>query len=367
VKWRVLVLIKGLGRGGAEQLLVDGLAHADHSRFRYDVAYVLPHKSALAGALRAEGVTVRCLGSGPSWFNALRRLVRTTKPDVIHAHLPTTGIAARLLGRGHRVKQVYTEHNVWQSYRRTTMWANAATLPLVDHVFAVSREVADSVATPPFARRIGWPPVETLRHGLDLARVRHIADADGIRGELGIPNGSPVVTSIANFRKEKGHTTLLDAATIVRDAVPDARFLLVGQGQLEGEIRAVAARRGLLDGTLMFCGSRDDAPRVARASDVVVLASDYEGLPVSLLEAMAVGVPAAATTVGGIPEVVRDGREGLLVPPRDPRALADAIVRLLGDRRLRERLGSSAARRAEDFSIEHAVRRIEQVYEGLLA
>jgi glycosyltransferase involved in cell wall biosynthesis len=365
---RVLVLIKGLGRGGAEQLLVSAAPHLDRTRFRYEVAYLLSTKDALAGELRRHGIHVSCLGDGAAWPVRLRALVREQRIDLVHAHLPYAAIGARLAlaGRG-RPRLVYTEHNVWQSYKPPTYWANLLTFARNDHVFTVSDEVRASIRYPGGLRRLRLPPLETLYHGLDRATLDASAapPADGVREELGIPPRAPVVATVANFRHEKGHEYLLRAADLVRRSLPDVRFLLVGQGPLEGQVRREAERLELGD-TVIFTGYRTDVLRLTAAVDVFALSSLHEGLSIALMEAMAMGKPPVVTRVGGLPELVEDRRHGLLVPPADPQALAAGILSVLRDPALRHRLGQAARRRAADFDIRTTLRRMEEVYAGLL-
>lgn len=172
--------------------------------------------------------------------------------------------------------------------------------------------------------------------------------------------------TVANFKEHKGLQYLLRSAVLVRAAVPDVRVVLVGRGPLEGELRRMTRELGL-DGAVVFAGFREDAPQVAGTFDVFVLPSLHEGLAIALIEAMALGRPAVVTSAGGLPEVLEHGREGFMVSPRDPRALADALVALLRDTALRERFGQAARERAAAFDIRTAVRRMEEVYEELLA
>jgi glycosyltransferase involved in cell wall biosynthesis len=365
---RVLILIKGLGRGGAEQLLVSAAPHLDHDRFRYQVAYLLPAKDALAAELARHGMAVTCLGAGAGrgWLRRLRELVREHGIDLVHAHLPYAAIGARvaLWGRD-RPRLVYTEHNVWESYKPPTYWANLATFALNDHVFTVSDQVRSSIRYPWPLRWRRLPPVETLYHGLDPAAMGPPAP-DGVREELGIGPAAPLVGTVANFRVEKAHGDLLRAAVLVRESLPDVRFLLVGHGPLEAQMRAEAARLGL-DDTVIFAGFREDVPRLAAALDVFALSSRHEGLSIALMEAMALGKPPVVTSVGGLPELVTHDRDGLLVPPGDPGALAAGIVTVLQDRALAGRLGEAARRRAAGFDIRAAIGRMEDVYGELLA
>lgn len=360
---RVLLLIKGLGRGGAERLVV-GCARLGR-RFQYEVAYLLPWKDALVPDLTKAGIPVHCLGADARrWVRRLRSLVKERRVDLVHVHSPVLAAAARAT-LPPSVPILYTEHNVWPRYRRATRWGNALTFSRNAHVFAVSGEVANSIRYPAPLRWLPLPPVEVLVHGIDPAEVARRARPDGARRELGIPDDAPVVTTIANFKPHKGHVHLVRAAQMVRRAVPEARFVLVGAGPLEAQVRRHVAAFGLEE-AVVFAGPREDAPRIAAASDVFLLASEHEGLPVALLEAMAVGRPVVATRVGGVPEVVRHGREGLLVPFPDSAALAEAVTCLLLDRELRRSMGEAARRRAAQFDLRVAVGRIEDRYEDLL-
>lgn len=366
---RILHLIKGLARGGAEQLLLSQAPYVDGNRFEYEVAYLLPEYNALVADLRAVGLPVTCLDGawGVGWIGRLRHLVREHEIDLIHDHSPYVAIGTRLglKGRSHP-RLVYTEHNVWQSYHRATYWGNLLTYPRSDHVFAVSDHVRKSICYPRPLRLLPMPVVETLHHGLDPAAVSGWSFSDGVRQELGIPEDAPLVGTVANFRASKGHRILLDAAVRVRRAVPNVRFLLVGRGPLESDIRRRVRNLGL-DRTVVFAGARDDAPRLAGAFDVFALSSVYEGLAIALIEAMALGRPAVVTRVGGLTEVVEHGKQALVVNPADPEALADAIVTLLQDADLRRQLGEAGRLRAAEFDIRRAVRRHEEVYAGLLS
>ena len=365
---RILHLIKGLAHGGAEQLLVSQAPHVDRNRFEYEVAYLLPDLNALAGDLEAAGLRVSCLQQkkGVGWIGSLRRLVRERAIDLIHDHSPYVAVGTRLGVKGwSRPRLVYTEHNVWESYHRATYWGNLLTYPRNDHVFAVSEHVRRSIHYPGPLRFLPMPNVEMLHHGLDPEAVRRWSLSDGVREEFGIPDDAPLVGTVANFRASKGHAFLLDAAVQVRRAVPGVRFLLVGRGPLESEIRR-RAHDLELDGTVIFAGARADAPRLAGAVDVFALSSVYEGLAMALIEAMALGRPAVVTRVGGLTEVVEHGKQAFLVDPGNPSALADAIVTLLQDANLRAKFGEAGRIRAADFDIRKAVRRHEEVYAELL-
>jgi glycosyltransferase involved in cell wall biosynthesis len=357
-----------LGRGGAEQLLANAVPYHVGSRFEYEIAYLLPWKDAFVGELQAAGVPVTCLHGqkGIAWTRRLRRLVRDRDIDLIHSHSPVAASVARVIVPGGPVRHVYTEHNVWERYRPATRWANAATFGRNAHVFAVSNHVRDSVVYPRVMRGRTMPPVETLYHGIDHHDVERWQALDGVRAEFGIDDDAPIVGTVANFKEHKRLDRMIAAAERVRQRVPNVRFVLVGQGPLEAEVRYMASQRGLTD-TIVFTGYRKDAQRIASAFDVFAMSSEFEGLSIAVVEALALGTPAVVTDVGGLPEVVRDGREGFVVPPDDPAALADGLVALIDDPALRARMGQAGVSRAKDFDIRSAVCRMERVYEEVLS
>lgn len=367
---RVLLLIKGLGGGGAEQLLAGLVRHRDRQRFDYEVAYLLPAKDALVEDFRDEGVPVRCLGGagGRGWLRRLRRLLRGRRFRLLHVHSPLPAIGARLV-LGPRVGAppllVYTEHGIWDHYDPRTRWANMLTYWRNDHVFAVSDFVASFIRYPGPLRFLPMPPVETRYYGLEHNAVARWGSPDGIREELNVPAEAPMVVTVANFRPQKRHDFLVRAAAEVRRAVPDVRFVLVGTGPLEPRVRALVRRLGL-EGTVHFAGFRPDAPRVVAAGDVFALPSAYEGLSIALVEAMALGLPVATTRVGGVSEVVHDGEDALVAAPDDAHGFARNVVTLLRDPDLAGRLSRAAKRRAEFFRVDRAARRHEEVYGELL-
>jgi glycosyltransferase involved in cell wall biosynthesis len=365
---RVLLLFKALNRGGAEQLLVNAAHYLNKTEFDYEVAYILPQFNALVGELERLGLSVYCLGgtSWGAWMARLRRLVREKKTRIVHSHAPYAAIGARVaLKRPRGPRLVYTEHNVWEAYHPLTRRVNQMTYPLDDHVFTVSEHVQQSIRYPSIFRFLPKPPIETLYHGLDPASMAGWEQTDGVRESLGIPDGVPVIVTVSNFRIEKGHRYLLEAAVRVRRSFPDARFVLVGHGPLEGSLRRQVRQMGLQD-HVIFTGVRSDAPRLAASFDLFALPSIHEGLSIALIEALSVGTPTVVTGAGGILEVVTEGVNGVVVPPRDPAALGDAIVDVLNDPALRRRLAKAGKVRAADFDIREAVRRIEDVYRGLL-
>ncbi|HEX2381691.1 MAG TPA: glycosyltransferase [Acidimicrobiales bacterium] len=363
---RILCLIKGLGRGGAELLLAEQV-RADHDgRFAYEVAYLLPHKDALVADIESQGVTARCLGTGrpadPTWLVRLRRLLADQEIDVVHAHSPVSAAFARVvlltIRRSRRPRMVTTEHNLWESHVRLTRLATSLTATGDDARLAVSSAVRASMPVRLQAS------TEVIRHGIDVEGVAaKRAERDAIRRELGL-DGRLVVGTVANMRATKGWLDLLAAARLVVDEVEAATFVAVGQGPMEEEVRGLHEQLGLAD-RFRILGFRPDAVRVMAGFDVFCLASHHEGLPIAVMEAMAIGLPIVATDVGGLSELVVDGVHGRLVPPHRPDLLAGALVELLTDDERRDRAAASARSSSSSLSSEHSIRRVEAIYEAL--
>jgi glycosyltransferase involved in cell wall biosynthesis len=364
---RVLWLVKGLGPGGAEQLMVAAATVRDRDAFRYEADYLLPWKDALVGPLERLGVPTRCLDVRDErdlrWAWRLRARLLREPVDILHAQSPyPAGIArlvVRTLPKRVRPKLVYTVHNTFQSFSTPTRILNGITYPLDDADLAVSVEVHDTIW-----RRL-QDRTEIVVHGILLPEVRAaLGERDATRAELGIGPDECVVGTIANFRAQKDYPNLLAAARVLVDRGWPGRIVAVGQGPLEAEMRALHDRLGLGERVLLL-GRRDDAVRVLAACDAFTMASDNEGLPVALMEALALGLPVAATAVGGIPEAVTDGVEGVLVAPKDPEALAGAITAVTSDPVRRAAMAEAARRAGERFDIRIAARRIEDLYREL--
>jgi glycosyltransferase involved in cell wall biosynthesis len=365
---RVLWLTKGLGPGGAERLLVSFAAMADRERFDPRAAYLLPWKDHLVAELAGLGVAAVCLDGrrevDPRWVRRLRRLVRDAHIDVVHAHSPLVAALARpalrTLPRRDRPALMGTEHNLWSSHHPATRWANRLTLPLEDVTIAVSHEVRASIP-PRLARRI-----EIVIHGVDVDAIAgRRGERDAARAELGVGHDELMVVTVANLRAHKDYPTMLQAVRHLADGGEPIRFVSVGQGPLAEELELERDRLGLGE-RFRFLGYRQDPVRVLVAADVFCLSSRFEGLPISLLEAMAAGLPVVATRVGGVPAVVTDGREGRLVPAGDPAALAAAVTEL-HDPGFRGRCATAAAERVRSFGIDRAVQRQQVLYEQLAA
>ena len=363
---RVLHVVKGLGPGGAERLLVS-LSGVRRPDLAFDVAYVLPQKDHLVGELVETGAATHLLAgrrglADPRWPVRLVRLVRSIEPDVVHLHSPAVAAVARPLLRalpGRRVV-VSTEHNVWSSFDPISRWANAATLPLSDARLAVSDEVRASVG----ARHRAT--VEVSVQGIPLSTLTaRRQERAAARAALGLRPHDVLVATVANFREKKDYPTLLEAASLCADH-PHLQFVAIGQGPLEADLHALHARLQLGTG-FRFLGYHPDPPGVLAGADLFTLTSRHEGLPIALLEAMALEVAPVVSAVGGIPQVITDGLDGVLLPPGDPDGFARAFRDLADAPARRKRLGEAAGQRADAFDIARTEEELEALYARLLA
>jgi glycosyltransferase involved in cell wall biosynthesis len=234
-----------------------------------------------------------------------------------------------------------------------------------DGAIAVSRSTRDFLVRQRFVPedrvRLIWngAPLEDFAP-VSAERARHA------RQELGIPENALVFGTVGRLNAQKGHRFLLDAAARVLPRVPTARALIVGDGDLMGELRQQAADLGIAD-RVVFAGHRTEVPDLLGALDVFCISSLYEGTPLALFEAMAAGRAIVSTAVDGCQEVLEDGVTGILVPPAEPRALADGLERVLGDSALRQALGRRALAASRRYDVGECVDQMQAFYDELLA
>jgi glycosyltransferase involved in cell wall biosynthesis len=227
--------------------------------------------------------------------------------------------------------------------------------------------IANSLAVRDFlVKKLRVPPqhVQIVRNGVDIQKFECVR-ADRRKLFPDLDDTTRLVITVANMHSPlKGHSDLIEAAKEICGEVPEIRFVLVGEGEKRPKIEQQVRKAGL-EKHFLFLGSRKDIPELLACAEILILPSRAEGLPNVILEAMAAGLPVVATRVGGTPEIIEDGATGLLVPPEDPCALAEAIQRLLRDRSMAARVGRTARERIRtSFSFERVAREIETVYES---
>lgn len=361
---RVFHLIKSLGRGGAETLLPEGLRCADRARFEYRYGYFLPWKDAVVPLLQSEGADVTCFEKRSSLqiLLAARRVARALRRhhvDVLHCHLPIAGVLGRIAGRIAGVRVVYTEHNKQERYHPLTRRMNLATWQWQSRAIAVSEDVAASLR----AHVRSDVPLQVVLNGVDVDRFsRGATDGREVRARFGIAADAPVVGTAAVFRVQKRLDHWLAAARRIHQEQPATRFLLVGDGPLRAQVEAQLKALELRD-VVYLPGLQEDVRPYLSAIDVYLMSSVFEGLPVALLEAMSMGCTPVCTSVGGIPEVIQTGQNGLLAEAGKPAELADRVLELLGQPERLRGLGAAARRTVEQrFSMTRMQQELEEIY-----
>ncbi len=345
----VCQLLHTMNVGGAE-VLAARLVRRLRSDYRFCFA-CLDEVGPLGQQLRAEGFPVHLIGRQPGldWRCPLRlaEVVRSEGIDVVHAHQYTPffyGLTARL--RGPRRPIVFTEHGRHQpDYpRRKRMIVNRLLLSRRDRVVGVGAAVRDAlVANEGLPRdRVG-----VLYNGIDVDAFSAASDRASARTALGAAPGELTLLQVARLDYLKDHATAVRTLARVVAQRPEARLVLVGDGPERPAVEA-AARAAGVDGKVRWLGTRHDVARLLPGADVFLLTSLSEGIPLTVLEAMAAGLPIVATDVGGLAEVVAHGDTGFLAPARDDEALAGLVLRLADDADLRRRMGHAGRTRVKE-------------------
>jgi glycosyltransferase involved in cell wall biosynthesis len=290
----------------------------------------------------------------------VHRLIRRVRPDVVHGHASIGGAAARLGATGTGVPRVYTPNGIMTT--RLALTVERALSRLTDAFIAVSESEAN------LAERLRVAPrelISVIPNGIELhGEEPPVFD---LRRQLGVDDRTPLVGMIARLAPQKAPEVFVRACAHVSAQLPQARFVLIGEGPLAGLVaREISAAR--LDDRFLLLRGVQGAASVLCQLDVFVLASRYEGGPYAPLEAMRAGTPIVLTDVIGNRDTVAHECSGLLVPPDDPPAIADAVLRLLGDADLRRRLVDNAGGRLRDrFDVRSAGKRLSRLYQALTA
>lgn len=357
------------GIGGAETVYLNLICGLDHKRWRH--VAVVPTHGWLFDRLKDAGIQPIVISERNSvdvvFFARLFALIRRLRVDIIHGHLFGSAVRAALLSRVSRVPAIGTLHGTidlppGERFRRLK-------------VSAINHGLKRIVFVSELLRR-SFLTVVPLRH--DLATVIENGinpkpvsrrDGDGFRGELGILPDEFVVGTVGNPGPAKGFDVLLDAASILKAQSPGYRFVIVGElaGGRGNELMQDRAARGLT-GDVVLTGFRSDVNRALAAFDVYALTSRTEGFPLSLLEAMAAGLPVVATRCGGPQQIMDDGVTGILVENGSAGAIASSIAGLRSDAEKRRRLGNSASKAvSERFTLDAQLKSYERLYNECLS
>jgi glycosyltransferase involved in cell wall biosynthesis len=339
----------------------------DRRQYRVTVALPANLQRSIA-AFRQTGVKVvplplRKIVWSPQALVSLARLIRREDFDVVHVHSQEAGLLGRVVARmaGGR-SAVYTPQTI--DIRRARLhWLYV----LIEHVLARATDVIVSVNEADRKRMIRWgiPPhkIVNIPNGIDLGAFKGPVHSGSLRRALGLDENRPLVMQVARLSAQKDPLAFVEGAAHVVQERPDAQFALVGEGPLRDAVAAHVRDLGL-EGSVHLLGWRDEASKLMPAADVVSLTSRWEGMPYTLLEAMASGRPVVATAVNGCPEIIVDGGTGFLVPPGDTAAWAGRVVDLLSDPAMAAAMGRRGRARVEErFSLQGVVACVESLYQ----
>jgi glycosyltransferase involved in cell wall biosynthesis len=345
-------------RGGQSQVMytVRGLRRLDHR------TALLAHPQGELFRRMSEGVDLIPLAPrnevdlAAAW--KLSRVLKQMQPDVIQAHDPhavaMASTALSISSPTPKPSLVATRRIEFPLSRNSfSRWKYSQ----VDRFIAISAAVRDRLV----ADGVPGNRVSIVHEGVDVDRIARLQPAS-VHAAFYLPTHAPVIGNIGALTAQKNQHDLIEAAALVVREVPDARFIILGEGELRSELEQQIHRKHL-ERHVMLGGFRTDVMALLKGFDVFALSSTHEGMCTSLVDAMAASKAAVATAVGGVPEVLVDGRTGFLVPPHDPHALAQKLVVLLKDAALRDRFGHAGLARARDhFTVERMVERTLAVY-----
>lgn len=365
--------------GGTRRHLLDVVMHLDPARFEVAVACAVQRDPAFlddVALMRAKGIRVdivpmrRAIHPFEDLLALLRlvRLMRGGRFDVVHTHSSKAGFLGRLAARWAGVPRIiHTPHtfpfemDVHPLVRCGYRWLERLAARFTDRLVCVcpsQKLLAESVA--------GAARVIVIENGIGAPAVVDEAARLRLRRELGLADDQVVAGVVGRFAAQKGHRYFIQAAGRVAAERPGVRFLLVGEGELRRKIERAIETVGLKD-RFILVGARDDVAELLSVFDLVVLPSLWEGLPYVLLEALAAGKPVVASRVGGMQDVLQDGTNGMLVPPRDPVALAQAMLKVLENPVLRSKITNHACEALRQrYRLETMIERLTSVYEGSL-
>jgi glycosyltransferase involved in cell wall biosynthesis len=365
---RVLHIIDSLHLGGAQEVVLN-LATCGSSRFRHEVATLHGH-GIYWDRLTQAGVKVHSLSPHkflPAYLASILWRILADKPDILHCHLIPSNIIAKPLGALLGVPVIINHDHTNDPHRidnKILLALDKSTNRFAHHIIAVAAACRDFLTT-----HESIPPekISLVPNAIDLRRFSPgEASWDEARAQLGLPAASRIVAGVGRLNPQKNFALFLDIAAQLAPRFPDLHFLLAGDGPEEQMLREKASALGIAN-RVTFSGYVADTRLVYLAADVLLMPSRYEGLPMTLLEAMAMGLPVVASKLDGIAEVIGDGGEGFLVPSDDAALFVERTAALLADAELSSRISKNARAKIEaSFSVERMTSSVEDIYDRFL-
>jgi L-malate glycosyltransferase len=363
-KIKILHIIKSLGRGGAEMLLPETLKIHDTKRFEFHTIYFLPWKDQMVESIEKAGGKVTCMSASNNiklllQYSQIIKYCKHHQIDVIHCHLPWAGFLGRIVFRKTKIPTVYTEHNMQERYHFITKKINQYTFNYQSLGLGVSEDVTTSIKnniTPTI-------PVRTLLNGANTESFRRdLKLGKSTRTHLGIPENAIVIGNVAVFRFQKRIVEWLQVFKKISETNFNIYGIIVGAGPLEDEIKSELNRLDLKN-RIIFTGLQTNVKPYFSAMDIFMMSSSFEGLPIALLEAMSMECAIVSTNAGGIKEVIRHKKDGLICDVKDWKNLTNLCQELIDDTELLNYYKRSARMRViNNFSLNTMVNSLEEIY-----
>lgn len=364
---RLMLFANAVARAGVEEHMLALLRGLDRRLFQLHLACPEVLLKQYGGDIPKDVHVTEMMVDQLSDIRGAARLARTLrrqKIQILHAHMFRASLFASPIGRLCRVPVIIETPHVRETWRKgwikSHFVVDRAVSRLVDRYIAVSESNARYLIE---QKRIPAGKISVIQNGCSVERVdRSKAHPEGIRESLEFSNDDLVLIAMARLEPQKGHRILLQALAPVRSQFPNIRLICLGTGALEEELKKMTEQLGL-EAIVRFVGFRSNVADWLAAADIGVLSSFYEGLPLAAAETLAAGLPIVATAVDGTPEVVVDGQTGLLVPPGNPAAMAEAIAKLARQPELRRSFAAAGRERVlKQFTIERQVEQTANLY-----
>ena len=364
----VLHLVEDLKIGGSERVIADIATGLDRKNFDVSVCCIT-RGGEIAYELNEKGIKVNILGisnyRNPLNILKLALLLRKAKPDIVHTHGYFASVIGRIAAKIAGILVLINHvHSTYWDYRKRHILMEIFLSLFTHKIICCSKAVEDFVRD---YERIKPAKTVVIYNGVDEDRFTTYKNTSSIKAQLGIDSGDSVVGTVSSLTPHKGHKYLFQAAPRILDVFPTTRFLIVGDGILREKLEEQIKNLNLAS-YVIFAGTRKNIPDFLSIMEIFVLPScSREGLGISIIEAMAAEKPVVATDIGGIPEVVKNGETGFLVPPQNPEALAHAIIELLRNPRKAKTIGKQGRIRfKEKFTNKRMLSEVENLYKSLI-
>jgi glycosyltransferase involved in cell wall biosynthesis len=352
--------------GGAERVILDLVQNTEPSRYAVSVICLQRPLGPFAEKLRSSGCHIETFNRKPgfdlSLIRGIRNVIQKNNINILHCHQYSPFVYGVLAAAFTSCRVIFTEHGRFYPDRRKIkrVIINPALFRLTSRVTAISEATRRALKV---YENFPMDKIEVIYNGIDDTHIR-MGDCNGLKAALGIDAKAPLLGTVARLDPIKNHPMMIRALKQVHKSLPEATLLVVGDGPEMPKLKKLVDELEVSN-RVVFTGMRSDARRFYQIMDVFLLTSFSEGTAMTLLEAMASGVPSLVTDVGGNPEIVSDGETGFIVPSEDSNALAGSILNILGKHSIRETMGRAARKRFEErFSVHKMVLEYQKLYES---